>query len=891
MMDKLQKAKKIAVPAVSLINLGLLLFAMLYRFGKDYNLFQVAFLKYPDIGEKTLTYSYVMLVSLFFVFLISVFSSITVFFKKNASQVLVQSIGLTIAMTDIAFSVYAEEHLRILLPISMSILYLGLIVFLLVIDAKEKKENPDKQQEDAKTDYRFIRISDIVISALSLILIGSTFFFPFYYTNSDSYRLIDALNAKCDDILVLISFLVCFLIFLYLFIYTVKNLSNAETAPQKFMKNVKNVLYATLAYTLAFYIYSVVLARYFENNNAAPSVYSLTAVPFLLSAFFVVLEAILSARYVKTHEDEGKYFSLGSRITVLLFSLVMDGLAITTSLSNILAITVNPGTSSAQSATIVGWDMLTDYKNLTANFQNLAFMIFFSIIIIVLFLVFDLMLFFRHSRSYYRVSYVGIVLDYMLVFGLMLFGFFYAMAQKTNMENVLNFLAYKKISADENDTFGFTNYSMIYFIISTAVLVALVLFRPFSNHLAEEAVDVNVKSTEGVATNGEGKGTGLPNSSSTLLEAFDPCPAFTEVDLGEKEREEKDKERNKHAFENPTLSSITQFVIDYARDSRLHLSYSKETIATFIAGLGATKLTILQGMSGTGKTSLPKIFSEALDENCQIVEVESSWKDKNELIGYYNEFTRLFTPKKFTQALYASTLDKDVPTFIVLDEMNLSRIEYYFSDFLSLMENEEDKRTFRLTNVPLERMDKDEKKIPYLGLEKGHTIRITPNIWFIGTANRDESTFEISDKVYDRANTINLNKRAPKAIPQGDPKEPKYVSYDVFHKLLEEAKSKSTFALENVSYLPEVEKILSPYNISYGNRIANQMEAFVRIYDACFDDGKDHTAEAMESILLSKVVSKLEYKSVENKDDFADAFEKLGLHKCADFISHLSEDD
>jgi hypothetical protein len=60
-------------------------------------------------------------------------------------------------------------------------------------------------------------------------------------------------------------------------------------------------------------------------------------------------------------------------------------------------------------------------------------------------------------------------------------------------------------------------------------------------------------------------------------------------------------------------------------------------------------------MSGTGKTSLPKIVAEALMSVCDIVEVESSWRDKNELLGYYNEFSKLYTPKKFTQALYKGT--------------------------------------------------------------------------------------------------------------------------------------------------------------------------------------------------------------------------------------------
>lgn len=163
-----------------------------------------------------------------------------------------------------------------------------------------------------------------------------------------------------------------------------------------------------------------------------------------------------------------------------------------------------------------------------------------------------------------------------------------------------------------------------------------------------------------------------------VIPNFDACPAFTELDDKLSYYNDLLFQRKNKLFENPSLPDIVQFVVDYARESRLHLSYTPQTIAKFVAGLGATKLSILQGMSGTGKTSLPKIFLEALMGNCEIVEVESSWKDKNELIGYYNEFSKVFTPKKFTRMLYKASLNPDVITFIVLDEMNLSRIEYYF---------------------------------------------------------------------------------------------------------------------------------------------------------------------------------------------------------------------
>ena len=87
--------------------------------------------------------------------------------------------------------------------------------------------------------------------------------------------------------------------------------------------------------------------------------------------------------------------------------------------------------------------------------------------------------------------------------------------------------------------------------------------------------------------------------------------------------------------------------------------------------------------------------------------------------------------------------------------------------------------------------------------------------------------------------------------------------------LLEEAKNTVSFNLESYAVVHEVEELLAPYNVTFGNRIANQMESFVKIYAACFTPTDTVIHEAVETILLSKVVSKLEFKNVDNKDELA----------------------
>ncbi len=124
------------------------------------------------------------------------------------------------------------------------------------------------------------------------------------------------------------------------------------------------------------------------------------------------------------------------------------------------------------------------------------------------------------------------------------------------------------------------------------------------------------------------------------------------------------------------------------------LYYSQQDIRAFLGGIAMSKLHILQGISGTGKTSLPIAFAGALGrrgrENYKLVEVQAGWRDRQDLIGYYNFFEGTFYETEFLTALYEARC----PEFraqiyiIILDEMNLSRPEQYFVDFLSKLEQD-----------------------------------------------------------------------------------------------------------------------------------------------------------------------------------------------------------
>lgn len=453
-------------------------------------------------------------------------------------------------------------------------------------------------------------------------------------------------------------------------------------------------------------------------------------------------------------------------------------------------------------------------------------------------------------------------------------------------------LNYMIVYIDAKAYSHFFNTSMnTYSYIPLVLLILFLLGSEFTKMATSKLNIVYKVNAPDVSGNGNSLSAGT-NGKSYDNGILDPIPAFSEIDKRIEEFSADYQQRAEHLFSDITLPKLVSHIIEYAKYSNERLSYGATEVKTFIAGLAASRLSILQGMSGTGKTSLPKIFMEAIDGICELVAVESSWRDKNELLGYYNEFNKKYTPKSFTQFLYKASLNKEIPHFIVLDEMNLSRIEYYFSDFLSLMEARENSRHIKLFDVQLYPHIDERKK--YLALRDGHTIDIPTNVWFIGTANRDESTFEISDKVYDRAQTINFDKRAPKVNITEPVHYPKrFVPYQELRKLFDESKLIS-FDAESYETIKKVENLLRPYKISFGNRILKQIEEFVRVYVACSQiataaDRIKYVHEAVDCIIFSKVVRKLEFKQVIDIDSLIEEFTSLKLPKCEEFLRTLTE--
>lgn len=204
----------------------------------------------------------------------------------------------------------------------------------------------------------------------------------------------------------------------------------------------------------------------------------------------------------------------------------------------------------------------------------------------------------------------------------------------------------------------------------------------------------------------------------------------------------------------------------------LGLSYPRRVVHAFHTAMKVnetTQMTVLAGISGTGKSQLPRRYAEGMGIGFLQVPVQPRWDSPQDLMGFYNYIESRFRPTDMARALYhldafngpAESADlQGRMLLILLDEMNLARVEYYFSDFLSRLESRPDRAE---ADYAAARKDSEiELDVPVS--EGAAPPRIFPgyNVLFAGTMNEDESTQSLSDKVVDRANVLRF--AAPRSI-------------------------------------------------------------------------------------------------------------------------------
>ena len=343
-------------------------------------------------------------------------------------------------------------------------------------------------------------------------------------------------------------------------------------------------------------------------------------------------------------------------------------------------------------------------------------------------------------------------------------------------------------------------------------------------------------------------------------------------------------------FQDKTPDSLYEFA-NYMQQkmasSKKPFYYDIDTIKIFIAGLSMSNISILQGISGTGKTSLPREFAKAIISEAisyqgnssdntpnapyRICSIQSGWRDNMDLMGYYNSFEHKYKETEFFKALYLANLPKysDTLFFIILDEMNLSRPEHYFADFLSLLEQNEDERYITI-NAPDEVLPKE--------IVHGK-LKVPANVRFIGTANHDETTLEFAPKTYDRSNLMEMPKNQERNIERTDK------TYNIGYKWLagQFSKAKDSHGkyyeqFEEFINSDIIKLLLMEKGIGIGNRFEDQAERFICTF---IEAGEPSQPERNLAIAADHLITTRLFRTLKNRYDiektslqvFKDAFE------------------
>lgn len=327
--------------------------------------------------------------------------------------------------------------------------------------------------------------------------------------------------------------------------------------------------------------------------------------------------------------------------------------------------------------------------------------------------------------------------------------------------------------------------------------------------------------------------------------------AISSVVLEKVSNEEKPREID------PEIEFIDTFVDETKKKGFV---YAEKDLVNFHTAMKSSNLVILSGMSGTGKSRLVEFYRKALgipDERATIIPVRSSWSDDADLIGYVDLLHMVYRPgdSGLVNTLLQASRDRDQLFIVCFDEMNLARVEHYFSQFLSLLEMDINRRYLKLYNEDLEVKLYNAKQYP-------STIKIGENVLFVGTVNMDESTYHFSDKVLDRANVISLTVRSFSELKDLKGKNKEDEKGDVLTKSFasyQEFKNKNAAILltdDEIELLKELHSELHfvNRNIGVGFRILNQIDTYLKNLPQveCFS-----REDAFDKQVVQRVLTKL----------------------------------
>ncbi len=331
-----------------------------------------------------------------------------------------------------------------------------------------------------------------------------------------------------------------------------------------------------------------------------------------------------------------------------------------------------------------------------------------------------------------------------------------------------------------------------------------------------------------------------------------------------------------------TLPELVELFRNFAA-SQLGLYYKSEMIRIFVAALASTKLIILQGISGTGKTSLAYAWGKFLKHDSCVASVQPSWRDRTELFGYFNEFTKKFNETDVLKTIYEAGYTDDIFT-VILDEMNIARVEYYFAEMLSILEMpNKDEWVVELVssawaNDPIKLID--------------GKLKISPNVWYIGTINNDDSTFMVTDKVYDRAMPIDINDKGEVFEPIDTPAQD--INYSYIDKMFQTAIEENEVSAETLQKIEDMDNyVIKHFRIAFGNRIVAHMRKFVPVYVACGGTEVD----GVDYFIARKILRKFEQLNISYIRDEIDGFIEFldttfgqgAMKECEEYLLRLKK--
>jgi 5-methylcytosine-specific restriction endonuclease McrBC GTP-binding regulatory subunit McrB len=316
---------------------------------------------------------------------------------------------------------------------------------------------------------------------------------------------------------------------------------------------------------------------------------------------------------------------------------------------------------------------------------------------------------------------------------------------------------------------------------------------------------------------------------------------------------------------------MAQFVCFVAR---LGLSFSAWQLATFYTALQTKGFVILSGISGTGKTRLAQAFAGMLPQpakgaNHLFVTVRPDWRDSKSLLGYYNPLTGAYEWTPFLRFLLRAEQnyksEDKLAWFVILDEMNLAHVEYYFADLLSVLESGRDEDGWTREPLRLGYPDDAAGDLP------PRELRLPPNLYIVGTVNVDETTHAFSPKVLDRAFTLELTDvdfttyPIPSAStqPGRSDHERKAILKD-FARNDKFARVEKPTIMAYVTTHPEIrdrlqtlKNLLRPYDLHFGYRVFDEIVAFqVAAESNKLYDDQGGAEAAFDAAVLMKVLPK-----------------------------------